>query len=129
MALADQSFAQLKSILKILREMLVAMLPLVFLLEYGHGITRIVGELVGVTSIERLAMTEILSKLVGTRAQQGGVLPILHRFFGYVHGENHGGMFLADRMVETHMKLMLEERRNHRMVVTKTNYLEMEYLI
>ena len=48
--------------------MLVTMLPLVLLLEYGHSVTGIVGELIRVASIECFAMTEILAQLVGTRA-------------------------------------------------------------
>ena len=53
------------------------MLPLVLLLEYGHSVAGIVGELIRVAGVERLAMAEILAKLVGSRAQQGGVLPVL----------------------------------------------------
>ena len=51
-----------------MREVLVTMLPLVLLLEYGHSVTGIVGELIRVASIECFAMTEILAQLVGTRA-------------------------------------------------------------
>lgn len=54
LALADQSPAQIVGIFQVLREVLIMMLPLVLLLEYGHGIARIVGELVGITGIERL---------------------------------------------------------------------------
>ena len=46
--------------------MLVTVLPLVLLLEYGHSVTGIVGELIRVAGIERLTMAEILTKLVGT---------------------------------------------------------------
>jgi hypothetical protein len=49
--------------------MFITILTLVLLLEYGHGIARIVGKLIGVAGIERLAMSEILTKLIGARAQ------------------------------------------------------------
>ena len=77
--------------------MLFAILPLVLLLEYGHGIARIVGELIGVAGIERLTMAEILTKLVGTRTKQNRIFPIFHRILGNVHRENHGCLLLADR--------------------------------
>ena len=76
--------------------MLVTVLPLVLLLEYGHSVTGIVGELIRVAGIERFAMAEILTKLVGARAQQNRVFPVFHRFLGNVHGEDHGGLLLTD---------------------------------
>ncbi len=45
LAFANQSFTQLIGILQVGVKMLVTIFPLVLFLEYGHGITRIVGEL------------------------------------------------------------------------------------
>ena len=96
MALADQSFAQLVGILQVLWEMFIMMLPLVLLLEYGHGITGIVGELIGVAGIECFAMAEILLQLLLACTKQYGVVPFFHGFLGNVHGENHGSLLLTD---------------------------------
>ena len=58
--------------------MLIAMLTLVLFFEYGHGVAGIVSELVGVASIECLAVAEILTQLIGTRPEQNRLFHTNH---------------------------------------------------
>ena len=50
--------------------MFIAILTLVLFIEVGHGITRIVRELVGVADIKRLAVTEVLLQIIFTVSEK-----------------------------------------------------------
>ena len=55
-----QPFSELVGVLQVGLLVCVAVLALVLLFEHGHGVTGVVGELVGVAGVERFAMAEIL---------------------------------------------------------------------